>query len=116
VPKWTITRDPINRSVEVGFGAALRAVTDAGVDCRLDRAMTARVGPQTPAGIHGGARVTATLPIGETVDVYTTLRLTDTEATATAVITIDGSRIAERTWQIPIPADASPESEGEHTP
>jgi uncharacterized protein len=116
VPKLCITRDPVNRSVEVGFGTMLREATEAGAEFRLDRAVHARVGPHTPAGIHGSARVTATLPIGETVDVYVTLRMTDIHATATALIEIDGGRITERSWQIPISADASPEPEGESIP
>jgi uncharacterized protein len=115
-PRWTITRDPITGSTEVCFGAAVRAVTQAGVDFRSERDMAARVGPGTPTVVHGTAQASAVLPVGETVDVYVTLHLTDTYATATAEIMTNGRRVAERSWQIPVPAETPAQSEGAHIP
>ncbi|HEY3871911.1 MAG TPA: CocE/NonD family hydrolase [Actinocrinis sp.] len=100
LPQWSITRDPLNDAVAVRFGASLRAVTDSGAEYHAERDMTARVGARTPAAIHGYARGTVTLPIGETIDVHAVLRITDVEAKVRADITVNGIHWADRTWHL----------------
>jgi uncharacterized protein len=101
-PRWRITREPVNDSIEIlsgGTGATYTTgrenLLETGLECR---ASVRRQAPQA-AAIDATHTHTVRLSTGELIDVKASSRITQTTLWAHGEVIIDGVTVFSRAWE-----------------
>ncbi|HST66051.1 MAG TPA: CocE/NonD family hydrolase, partial [Mycobacteriales bacterium] len=114
-PRWEIVRDLLGSRVTVAVGDALRAELPGGHTIAQDTDIRASVRRDDPGSADLRATTTAEvrLATGEQVQVRAELILAGPLAAATGAVSVDGSTLVVRSWDLSEPQPGQPGSEQE---
>lgn len=100
-PRWTVSRDLVNRGTTVSMGGGLSARTPQRehlLDVETELTATVEAAVPGAARVHGSTTATVRLDTGEHLLVRVELQLTEGAAVATGTVHIDGVEVVARRW------------------